>query len=176
MEEFDYEKDKNILSLFKKELFYFTKQIQVQLCRTRLAIAEKLPGAVYGEHPTVIYIKVLRRAIYYPPTSKIGRICAIRAKFNEILNDAVTHVEHRIMNVMMCSLEKHFNEKGELTPTGQKVFWQEVDNLIERYDTNQIMLLPKQPRRTQNRKGQQLNQNDYYHYEEQERRFVLPKI
>ena len=102
----------------------------------------------------VIYVKTLRRAIFYPPTSKIGRRCAIRMKFNEILNDAAAHVEHNIMNITTCSLEHHYDHWGELSPSGQTVFWQELDHLLERFDNKEIMLLPKKPQKNSGDRNQ----------------------
>ena len=46
---------------FTKALMYFAKELNLILKRKRLAIQASKPGAVYGDHPQVIYVKVLRR-------------------------------------------------------------------------------------------------------------------
>ena len=102
---------------------------------------QKMLGAVYGQHPKVIYIKVLRRAAFYPPSTKIGRICAVQTKFNEALNDAVAQAKNNIMNVTACMQEDHFDPWGNLPKKGQRDYWQQVNYLLEQFNTDQIQLL-----------------------------------
>ena len=87
----------------------------------------------------ITYIKALRRAIYYPPSSKM---CVVRTKYNEALNYAVAEIGHNIMNVNECCLPEHYDNWGKLIETGNGIFWQQVDDLIEQFDNNKIMLLP----------------------------------
>ena len=58
--EFDLDVENNVVFTFKRILFWFKKQIQVILRRAQLSISEKKPGAMYRDHPTVIYVKALR--------------------------------------------------------------------------------------------------------------------
>ena len=129
---------------FLKVLMWFAKQVNIALRCKRLAIAEMRPGAVYGDHPTVIYIKTLRRPTYYPPSSKIGRICVTRLRFNEALNNTVAKMDNHIMNITYCNQEADFNPYRNLTPQSAKIFWQQLDSLIERFDNRKIELLPAQ--------------------------------
>ena len=87
--EFDLLAQENLHKDFTRVLSWFTKQVNIVIRQKQLQISEKVLGAVYGQHPKVIYIKALRRAAFYPPSTKIGRICVVRTKFNEALNDAV---------------------------------------------------------------------------------------
>ena len=79
---------------------------------------------MFGDHPRIIYVKILRRAKFYPPSTKIGKLCAIRARFNEILNTAVARCDQHIMNVATCSVEENFDQWGNLSECGKKAFWQ----------------------------------------------------
>ena len=80
----------------------------------------------------------------------MGRMCSVRTKFNEALNDAVAEIGHNIMNITDCSLPEHFDNKGVITQTGKDMFWHQLDELIEQFDINKIMLLPNGKRRQQN--------------------------
>ena len=106
---------------FLKVLTWFSKQVNLEIKRKRLDISEKKPGAVYGEHPTVIYVKTIRRPTYYPPSSKIGRICANRLRFNEAMNVVTRNNEQLIMNVNNCNQESDFNNLGNPTQGGKGI-------------------------------------------------------
>ena len=66
MAEFDLSGETKLAKDFSKVLHYLAKQINIFLRHKRLLISEKKPGAVFGDHPVVIFVKVLRRVIYYP--------------------------------------------------------------------------------------------------------------
>ena len=117
--DFELHHDSRVDKDFTWVLTWFTKQVQILIKRKRLALTEKKPGVVFGEHPVVIYVKTLRRPIYYPPSSKIGKICSVRARFNEALNDAVAQIGHHIMNITNCSELEHFDASGRLSKTGK---------------------------------------------------------
>ena len=84
----------------------------------------------------------MRHNMYYPPTSRIGNMCAARLKYNEALNTAVAEVGHNIMNITDCSEKGDFNNLGQITTQGTRVFWQQVDFLLEQFDARKIKLLP----------------------------------
>ena len=115
-------------------------------------LLEKKPGAVTGCPTTPIFVKMLRRIGHFNEKSKMAKICALRAKFNDALNDAVAKVDQRILTINSCSMYEDFERDGSLSRKGRIAFWQELDNLIERFDMKKIKLLPnpKNPlRRTQ---------------------------
>ena len=84
----------------------------------------------------------MRRASFYPKGSLLEKICVARPKYNDILNEAVARYNNNIMNVTSCNLPEHYNSQGRLTDKGKLAFWQEFDHLMERFDRNQIQLLP----------------------------------
>ena len=89
----------------------------------------------------------------------MGRICANRLKFNEILNDVAAEMGHLIMNITDCTLDHHFHNCGYLTKTGKRVFWQQLDNLLEQFDNKKIMLLPA-PKKNQDFRA--IDRGNYY--------------
>ena len=140
--EFDILGETKIAKDFSKVLHYLAKQINIIIRRKGLLITEKKPGVVFGNHPVMIYVKVLHIVIYYPPSSRMGRLCANRLKFNEVLNDIAAEMGYLIMNITDCTLDHHFDNWGYLTKTGKRVFWQQLNNLLEQFDNKKIMLLP----------------------------------
>ena len=121
---------------------WLAKKINILIKRKRLSISEKNPGAVFGEDPRVIYVKMLRRAEFYPLSCHLGKVCAARTKFNESLNMAAAKFGHYIMNVSTCTRRDDFNVCGNLSEVGKKLFWRELDHLMERFDRNEIHLRP----------------------------------
>ena len=100
---------------FPKVLRWFTKQIKIIIKCKRITVSECKPGAVFGDHPKIIYIKAMRCNMYYPPTSKICNMCAAQLKYNEVLNTAVAEVGHNIMNITDCSEKGDFKNLGQIT-------------------------------------------------------------
>ena len=83
-----------------------------------MAIADIKPGAVYRDHPTVIYVKVLCWVPFYPPKFAIGKICTVPTKFHQAINKAAAQYGHNIMNITDCSKIDDFDAWGDLTHFG----------------------------------------------------------
>ena len=111
---------------------WLLKQIDLLIKHRRLEITEKRPGAIFTSDPKVIFAKMIRRVDYYPPNSCLEKICMMRGKFNEVLNDAASKRNHHIMNIIHITT----------SPRGKVDFWFKVDKLIKKFDRNQIKLLP----------------------------------
>ena len=156
---------------FKKAITWLTKDLDLTIKCRRRYLTDKKPGAIYGEHPKIIYVKTLRRSIYYPPSSKMGRICSVRTKFNEALNNAVGEAGHNLMNINACEKPEHFDSFGYLTETGKSTFWHQLDELIEHFDMNKIMLLPAGKPHFNKGSGDKSQQSNT----SENKRYVLPK-
>ena len=143
MDEIDiWEPEVAMVKAFNEVLEYIAHQINIQIKRKRLALSEKNPGAVFGNDPRIIFLKMIRRAEYYSIHSRLGRMCAARPKFNEAMNNTAANHEHYIMNAMSCTRKHHFDICGNLSDAGKSVFWRELDHLMERFDRNEIKLMP----------------------------------
>ena len=142
LKDFDLEEDINPTKDFGKALTHFTKHVNVLVKRRRLQLEKIRPGAVYGDHPTIIHLKVLRRTAFYPPHTTIGRVCAIRARFNDALNKAAAEAGHLIMNMTQCNQIQDFDHRGRITQVGKEAFWLQVDELLEQFDLKKVKLLP----------------------------------
>ena len=84
--------------------------------------------------------------------STLDEIFALRAKFNDALNDAAGRLNHRILTVNSCNVTQHFTHRGELSVAGKRAFWMEIDDLLECFDSNRVKLLPNLNNKQQRRK------------------------
>ena len=125
------------------EVDWLVHQISILIKRKRASLLEKRPGAVYGNDPTVIYICMIRRIdLTLRRGSKKDEVFALWAKFNDALNNAVARADQRIMTINSCNSTAHFTHLGELSDKGKEVLWSEIDHLLEKFDRNDIKLLP----------------------------------
>ena len=118
---------------------WFTRQISVILRRKRVDLLERKPGAVYS-NTKVIYVRMLKRIGQFG--DNIMAVNSLRAKFNNALNDAAAKLDQYILTVNSCNLYEHFDHKGGLSEIGQKMFFEEIDDLIHRFEFNRVKLLP----------------------------------
>ena len=65
-----------------------------------------------------------------------------RAHFNDSLNDMTAKISQRILTINSCNAYKHFEQGGHLSQRGYSAFWQEMDDLLDRYERNKVKLLP----------------------------------
>ena len=131
-----------VIKTFDETLTELVRQVNLVIRRRREDLSLKNPGAVFGEDPKVIHVKMIRRAEFYSINCRLGKICSVRTKFNEVLNDVAARHEHYIMNVNVCDRRDHFDLCGNLSEKGKKILWGELDHLMERFDRNDIQLLP----------------------------------
>ena len=151
---------------------YLTRQIDIIVRRKRLQISEKKPGAICADDPIVIYVTMLNRVDRFHPESRMGKICYLRSKFNDLLNEAAARQEQHIMNIKCCQNFEHFQRSGELSAKGKAAFWAEVDDLLERFDRGKVKLIPKINR---NQK-QQCRWNNYDHSQSPSRATHSPRF
>ena len=119
---------------FTKALNWFANQVNVAIHRKRVSIEEMKPGAVFGNHLTVLYVCTLRRPTYYSPHSKIGKICGVRFRFNEALTNAAEKMGQNVTTISSCNQEADFDTYGNLTPSGARIFWQALDSFLKKED------------------------------------------
>ena len=123
---------------------WLTKQIDIAVRCKRLQILDKKPGAIYHDDSKVIYVETLRRVDHYAAGSLMEGVCTLRTKFNKILNKAAAKVNHYILVVRNCSNNpSNFQRNGLLSAKGKAIFWEEIDELLERFDAKQVGLHPK---------------------------------
>ena len=118
------------------------RQINLVVRRKRIDLLDRKPGALSGVQTSIVFVRMLRRIGSFQPGSKMEGVCSLLAKFNDSLNDAVAKIGQHIMTITSCASYEHFNDKGLLSPTGKTHFWQEVDDLIERFNIRKMKLLP----------------------------------
>ena len=66
----------------------------------------------------------------------------MRPKFNDALNTAVAKIDQYIMTINSCNTQYHFDCWGNLSQKGKNALWMEIDDLIERFDSDAVKLLP----------------------------------
>ena len=107
-------------------------------------------------------MKMLRCAEFYSLNCILGKVCSCRTKFNEVVNAVAAENGHYIMNVTTCSGPEDYDICHNLSPVGAKHFWRELDHLMERFDRNEIQLLPANPRGKMNKRQKKYPDNFNY--------------
>ena len=137
-----YEDDDPVKTI-RQGVDWLVKQISIAIRRKRVELLQRKPGAIYGADPTVVFVRMVCRVdLRLKRGSKLDEIYALRAKFNDALNDAASRYDNRILTVNSCNSAGHFDNLGNLSEKGRKAYWQEVDDLLERFDRKAIKLLP----------------------------------
>ena len=91
----------------------------------------------------------------------LSQIFNLRPKFNDALNDATVRANQRILTINSCNTGSHFDHKGNLSDKGKDAFWMEIDDLLHRFDGNQVKLLPN-PKFKAAKHQQHNNHANYY--------------
>ena len=112
------------------------------LHRCRLDFLETKLGAVHGYSTKTIYVRMLRRIGTFPDESRMANICRLCSKFNDTLNDSAAKVNHHILTITLCRNYEHFDKSSKLSARGKQEFWLEIYELLDRFDSNNIKLLP----------------------------------
>ena len=60
-----------------------------------------------------------------------------------MLHEAVDMRQHHVLSIRNCTSPRYFDGQGNLSVRGKLAFWHEVDNLLERFDVNEVKLLPQ---------------------------------
>ena len=133
----------DVVTTMRSSVDWLIKQINI-LIRCKCAeLLERKPGAVYVYDPSLIFVRMLHRHdITLQRGSKKDEIFSLRAKFNDALNMAVAWINHRMLTINSCNSGSHFTHLGELSQKGKDAFWYETDDLVERFDKNEVKLLP----------------------------------
>ena len=152
--------DKHVVAVIQEAVEWLVRQISIEIRHHRLQLIDKKPGAVYGSDPTVIFIRMMRRAdLKFKRGSARDEIFSLRAKFNDALNNAVSRYNFRIMTINSCNTNAHFDRKGNLSIKGREALWQEIDYLLEMFDKNKVKLLPN-PINNRSRSSSKQHQSD----------------
>ena len=130
----------DILRTVRTVVQWFVKQTTILLRHKREDILAKKPGALYSGDPTVIYVRMICRHDNCGKTT-LQEILNLRSKFNEALNDAAAQEDQRILMINSCNGTEFFDQKGNLSTKGKHAVWAELNDLLERYDNNQVKLL-----------------------------------
>ena len=108
-----------------------------------MQLLEKRPGAVIDSGPTTIYINMIKHIEHYPEQSKMAKMCTLHGKFNDLLNDLAAKKNNRILSIRSLNSQHYFDARGNLSRAGKEAFWWELDNLIQKFESNKVKLLPR---------------------------------
>ena len=148
--------DNDILQIIPIIVNWFVRQINTIIRRKCIALLEGKPWAISGCHTHIIFVCMLRRI------GKFGHrqttVNALRSKFNDALNNLVAKISEYILTINVCFSYEHYDHTGALSEAGKIEFFQELDDLIHRFDLDKIKLLPnpKNPANTNKWKAQKL--------------------
>ena len=130
-----------------KELLMYinwvTKQIDIIIRRKKLQLLNKKPGAILDSEPTTIYVNMVKHIEHYPEQSKMAKMCTLCGKFNDLLNNSAAKKNNRILSIRSLNSHQNFDARGSLSRAGKDAFWWELDDLIQKFESNKVKLLPR---------------------------------
>ena len=101
----------------------------------------------------------------------MAKICALRGKFNDLLNAAAARNDNKILSIRSLSNPVYFDVKGNLSESGRDVYWEELDELIEHFENDKVKLRPmvtakklSNSRKEADRNEDLLHTTTYYSY------------
>ena len=153
LEDFDKICENSINNDIAEIVNWFVHQIQMVIRRKRIDLLEKKPGSLTNLSTSIIFVRMIRHIGSFQPNSRMQKICDLRLRFNDSLNDATAKIQQHILTINSCSSYDHFDKRGMLSLFGKTNFWNEVDSLLQRFDMHKIKLLPNPknpPRRVNN--------------------------
>ena len=146
--------DKDFFVILKKNKFetgivmgvalhYVVKQIDILIDRWLKDVMNKRPGTTIPNHPKVVWIRMLKRPQNIESPS-IKHAQSLWGKFNSLLEEQLLDGaadRHCIMSIEVNTEE--FNRWRDLAPLGKSSFWSEVDRRIQKFDSGDITLKPR---------------------------------
>ena len=145
---------------------WLTRQIKKIIARKCLQLMEKRPGSIYSGDPKIVYVRMLHHPTRIQDNSLLGATLALTAKFNSILNEAVTELEQNIMTIVSCNLPEHFDHWGNLVGHGYAAFWHEMDDLLDKFDDNKVKLVPNQQKGFKNQHNYGKQPRKFHNYKQ----------
>ena len=131
----DHRKTQQVIST---TVTWLIRQMNIIIRRKRAKITEHKPGAVYSDDPKMIFVRMLRRFEHQPRGTRLEKIYSHRAKFNDTLNDVVAEISQYMLTINLCNTLEHYNHWGKLSAKGQRAYWAELDELVEKFDLKKI--------------------------------------
>ena len=126
--------DDNVVKIICETTEWLVKQCSICVQCKHLQILDKKPRAIYGDHPRIIYVRMIRRVDHFRRGSRLDEMYALHAKFNESLNNAAAHTDQHILTINACVTSSHFDHFGNLSAKGKRAFWNKMDGLLECFD------------------------------------------
>ena len=105
---------------------------------------ERKPGSVYSGDLKLIFVRMLRRPLPISHVSNMSAVCGWMSKFNYALNDAVAKNDLNIMTIMSRNGPEHYDRWRNLSEKGKSTFWDEINDLLERFNEGKVKLVPNQ--------------------------------
>ena len=130
-------------------------------------LIDKKPGAIMLNSPEFIWVKMLKRLKAYAE----HKLFSLRGKFNNALENTLLNRKGRIPSYIL-SIEvdqEEFLPNGDLTSSGKRKFWQEIDSCINKFKRREINLKPKQNKKEECKKTKRVSKtprrsgHDCYH-------------
>ena len=119
---------------------YLVRQIDMLVRRTKGNFLEKKPGAHINTK--IIFIRMIRRIGKFSEESFMHAASTLKAKMNNSMNDTVAKIEQYILTINSCYAYEHFDRVGNLSSKGKNAFWNEISDLINKFEIGKVKLLP----------------------------------
>ena len=131
-------------SILAETTDWVVHQISMVVHHKWVDLLEKKPGSLSGLSTSIIFTRMLCRVGSYHPDSCLAATLALKNRFNDVLNDATAKINQYILTINSCNAYEHYNKHGMLSLHGKSAFWFELDDLLERFDSIRVKLLPNQ--------------------------------
>ena len=127
-------------------LHYLIKQINILIARRKHDLATKKPGVLNAEHPSVVWVRMLKQPIASGFTPALNKAIALRGKFNSVLEERLLdgyQDTHKIISIEVGP--DGFDRNGNLTSNGKEDMWKEINRGMRKFDMGEIKLMPRAP-------------------------------
>ena len=86
---------------------------------------------------------MVRRPLEFRENSRLQKLFNSRSLFNKLLCEAIAEYEQHVLGIESCAARDSFDSFGELNSRGKNLYWHEMDDLLHKFDTKKIQLLPR---------------------------------
>ena len=136
--------DFGIMTMLQEQLKWLFEQLNKYSTRRCDDLRATRIGALntVTHEPRFIWVTMIQRPFLPSASLQQKKIFGLRIHFNELLREMVSHECYMyIMHPQIPLANKElFSAEGELTSTGQLVYWQEVNEILLQFDRHDMKL------------------------------------
>ena len=127
-----------VSKLIGKMINWLVDNVNGEIEVRRAHLKKVLPGAVIHGEPSILWVKAFNRPCK-------DQSLSLRSKLNAVLEETLTkHRQNFICDINRAfqGINAAFDRSGMLTPTGKIAFWNEIDDIVKRFDREPTKFKP----------------------------------